>query len=273
MPELTTITPMRSRTAGQEVIAEFLRQQEFVPPRTPIARFLGRSPLGTESRPWYIGAEGEIAVGRELADLPAGWTVLHAVPIGTRGSDIDHIVIGPGGVFTVNTKHHLGKNIWVGRRAVMVNGRKVPYLRNAEYEATRVSTLITKRMPLGIDVQPLVVIVAPRQITIRQKPDRVTVLTSRQLRRWLEKRPSVLDEATVSALTALLDDPDVWGTGTPTRSDLGAEFHRLDAEVRTARTRRKLWAGAGVVGIGAALLGGLPLALQMYTEVVYSLMP
>ena len=54
-------------------------------------RLLGRSPLGTESRPWYIGAEGEIAVGRELDELPPGWTVLHAVPVGTRGSDIDHV--------------------------------------------------------------------------------------------------------------------------------------------------------------------------------------
>ena len=273
VPEITTLPPMRSRTAGQEVIAEFLRQQALVPPRTRFARLLGRSPLSTESRPWYIGAEGEIAVGRELADLPPGWTVLHAVPIGTKGSDIDHIVIGPGGVFTVNTKHHLGKNIWVGRRALMVNGRKVPYLRNAEYEATRVTKLITERMSSALEVRPLVVIVAPRQITIREKPDRVAVLNSRHLRRWLEKRPAALADADVSSLTAVLDDPEVWGAATVTRSDANAEFARLDAEVRSARTRRKLWAGAGIVGIGAVLLGGLPLALQLYAELVLSLMP
>ena len=29
-----------------------------------------------------------------------------------QGTDIDHLVIGPGGVFTINTKHHRDANIW-----------------------------------------------------------------------------------------------------------------------------------------------------------------
>jgi hypothetical protein len=33
------------------------------------------------------------------------WTVLHSVPVGTGSTDIDHIAIGPAGVFTLNTKY------------------------------------------------------------------------------------------------------------------------------------------------------------------------
>jgi hypothetical protein len=264
---------MRSRAPGQEVITEFLREQALVPERSPFARLLGRSPLSFTSRPWYIGAEGEIAVGRELAGLPTGWTVFHAVPIGTLGSDIDHLVVGPGGVFTLNTKHHLGKKIWVGRRAMMVNGRKVPYLRNADYEANRVHKLLSERMSLPPQVHPVLAIVAPKQITIREEPDRVTVLNSRALRSWLEKRPVVLPAAEVAAVTALLDDPEMWPAGSARREDLAPEFARVDSEVRSARSRRKLWAGAGIVGIGAAAMGGLPVALQLFSGVVLSLMP
>lgn len=41
---------------------------------------------------------------------------------GERGSDIDHVLIGPAGVFTVNVKHHPNSSIWVGGDTFMVNG-------------------------------------------------------------------------------------------------------------------------------------------------------
>ncbi|MBG6212216.1 hypothetical protein RCH23_000129 [Cryobacterium sp. CAN_C3] len=44
-----------------------------------------------------------------LSKLGPEWTVLHAVPVGSGSSDIDHVVIGPAGVFTINTKNHTGK--------------------------------------------------------------------------------------------------------------------------------------------------------------------
>lgn len=57
---------------------------------------------------WRRGAEGEEHVGQILEGLAAdGWHVLHDVSFG-RGN-IDHIAIGPGGVFTVETKSHAGK--------------------------------------------------------------------------------------------------------------------------------------------------------------------
>lgn len=264
---------MRTRIAGQEAIAELLREQASVPRRSAPARLFGRSPLSIVSRPWYIGAEGEIAVGRELTDLPSGWTVLHALPVGTRGSDIDHIVIGPGGVFTLNTKHHANKNIWVAGRTLMVNGRKVPYLRNAEHEASRVEKMMSERMPSVTSVQPLLILVAPKHVTIREEPERVVVLTSRQLRRWLEKQPVVLPEPQLSAVTALLDEPGFWSTPSRDRGDLSAGFAELDHEVRSARSRRRLWSGAGLVGIGAAAMGLLPLAVQLYSGLVLSVMP
>jgi hypothetical protein len=57
---------------------------------------------------WRRGAEGEEVVGRVLEGCSAdGWHVLHDVTFG-RGN-IDHIAIGPGGVFTVETKSHGGR--------------------------------------------------------------------------------------------------------------------------------------------------------------------
>lgn len=94
---------LRLRAPASSVIAELLRVQASVPARTGAQQFFGRSPLSVESRPWYLGAFGELEVARLLDQLGPGWFAIHAVPVGSAGSDVDHIVIGPGGVFTINS--------------------------------------------------------------------------------------------------------------------------------------------------------------------------
>ena len=125
------------------VISACLSAQAGVPRRSGLARAFGRSPLSTESRPWYLGALGELQVAERLAKLGPDWTVLHSVPIGDRGSDIDHVVLGPAGVFTFNTKFHEDARIWVGSTRLLVNGQKTDHLRNSRYEAQRVAKKLT----------------------------------------------------------------------------------------------------------------------------------
>ena len=83
--------------AAASVMAECLRVQADVLPRSAFGRFIGRSPLSDDSLPWYLGALGELDVAARLASLDEGWTVLHSVPVGTRGSDVDHVVVGAAG--------------------------------------------------------------------------------------------------------------------------------------------------------------------------------
>lgn len=51
------------------------------------------------------GAHGEELVARELALLPARFHVFHGVPNPAGRGDFDHVVVGPGGVALVETKH------------------------------------------------------------------------------------------------------------------------------------------------------------------------
>lgn len=53
------------------------------------------------------GAAGERKVGAILDRLGPDWHVLHGVWLG-RG-DIDHVLVGPGGTFTIETKANRGK--------------------------------------------------------------------------------------------------------------------------------------------------------------------
>lgn len=237
-------TALRHRVAAQSVIEALLRQQEGTPERTWLGRVVGDSPLRPESVAWYRGALGEIAVGRMLSVLPNDWAVFHALPIGKKGADIDHLVVGPGGVITINTKNHSGKNVWVGGQTLMVSGHKQPHIRNADHEAQRVTTLLRQRMPELPAVLPVVAILDPRQLTIKARPDETTVLSARYLSRWLQKRPTVLTAAQVTELTAIIQDSGTWPEPLlPPVENLMGKFLALDAAVRAANLRRRLLAG------------------------------
>jgi len=105
--------------------------------RSRVGSFLARAfDAKTQERAWRVGASGEKTVGVRLEKLTKrGWHVLHAVPVGERGSDIDHVVIGQGSVYTLNTKTHPGGSVWVGKHQVRVNGHRTDYLRNSRHEA------------------------------------------------------------------------------------------------------------------------------------------
>lgn len=82
--------------------------------RSGFRRFIDRVfDRRTEERAWRRGAQGEEEVARRLAELPEDqWTVLHDLPLGACGANLDHLVIGPGGVFALNAKHLTGR-VWV----------------------------------------------------------------------------------------------------------------------------------------------------------------
>ncbi|HET7510441.1 MAG TPA: nuclease-related domain-containing protein [Solirubrobacterales bacterium] len=89
----------RRRRAGQHA-REQARARSWL-------RFFGGSFKRSFST-WSQGAEGEEVVGQLLEELAtSGWYALHDVSFG-RGN-IDHVVVGPGGLFTIETKSHRGK--------------------------------------------------------------------------------------------------------------------------------------------------------------------
>lgn len=244
------------RVAGHAVMEKLLADRHGMPPRSIMGRVFGADPLTPDNYPWYKGALGEIAVGQILERLGPEWTVLHAVPVGVGTSDIDHVLIGPGGVFTLNTKNHTGQSVWVAGRTLMVSGKKQRHLYNASHEAARAAKLLTREVNAAVAVTGVVVVVAPKSMTVRERPSDVAVVTDRQLLRWLSDRPNVLTPRQKAAITAAAIRPGTWHRSPPAVVDpalLLYEFTRLRSLVDSARRRRAGWL--------LALLVGAPLVL------------
>ena len=72
---------------------------------------------------WRRGAAGERRTARALDPLERhGWAVLHDLAVPGSQANIDHLVIGPGGVFVIDSKQYRGRlqldpsgRLWHGR--------------------------------------------------------------------------------------------------------------------------------------------------------------
>lgn len=194
--------------AAASARARELRREH--PLMTTAADLLG---MRTEARAFAIGARGERTVGRKLDRWAArrGWHVLHAVPVGRRGTDIDHVVIAPFGVVTINTKV-TSTAVWVGEYGMTVGGIKVDHVRKSRSEAARARRLLSRALGADVPVQSAIVFVGARRFSmVRGGPADVAVLRSPQvLYRWLRRQPSVLPADRAEAIYQAARRPATW---------------------------------------------------------------
>ena len=184
---------LATNRAGAEAREQAVAARDAAPVRTFLERVVDKK---TAERSWRIGADGEEKVAVQLAKFARKdprWRFLHAIPVGDRGSDIDHLVIGPGGIFTVNAKHHPGAKIWVGGDTFMVNGNRQPYIRNSRHEAARAAKLLTAACGFPVHAEGVVVTVNADDLTVKKAPAGVHVVPRMQVARWLRRHSDILD--------------------------------------------------------------------------------
>ncbi|NUP36364.1 MAG: NERD domain-containing protein [Streptomyces sp.] len=144
-----------------------------------VSRLLRRP---TEWDSWRKGLVGERRVGSELNRLGRhGWRVLHSIPLANK-VDIDHLLIGPGGVFSINTKCHDKRVVWVGDDSVKVDhGKPSPYARKSRVEAQRVGRVLERYCDFPVPVEPVLVFVGVAELKVVATQLSVRVYQERQV--------------------------------------------------------------------------------------------
>ncbi len=169
--------------------------------------------LSSEAELWDRGADGEDVVQELLeAGLPAdqGWHVERNVIISRSGADIDHVIVGPAGVFTINTKHHPGKKVWVSPVQFRVDGHPKEYLRKSRREATRAEERLGAACGDSIHAQPVIVVVGVASLNVVEQPVGPRVETADNVVAWLRSLPAILGAEQVSIIAGVVSDPDTW---------------------------------------------------------------
>lgn len=215
LPSEPTWTDLALNRPGQAIRAEAESLVADMKAHSKVGTFLKRAlDINTDERAFRVGADGEEAVGARLERLTKhGWRVLHSIPVGSRGSDIDHLVIGKGGVYPVNTKRHPGGTVWVGQHQIRVNGQPTHYLRNSRYEVERVHKTLLAHLGVEVPVRAVLVFltgtVVP-QVTIKQMPDDVLVLDRMDLPGAFKKSPERLDPEIVEQVFQVARRSTTW---------------------------------------------------------------
>jgi hypothetical protein len=232
---LARIRALQSRRPGYAVAQKCLEVQGRAEAADPSLRTSRGVRLHPDAWSWYVGALGEIEVGARLDALGPEWLVRHAVPVGSGTKDIDHLVIGPAGVFSINTKRHLGKAVWVGDHVLRVDNQNKRHLDRARSDAAEASRRLASRVGFPVAASSVLAIVGARsfrdaRVGARSAP---YVLDAAGLVQWLLAAPAVLTTAQLGLLRLAAEEPDTWHVDSASADTLRImqRFDRLRAAV------------------------------------------
>jgi hypothetical protein len=127
-----------------------------------------------------------------------GWVVLHDLAVPGSRANRDHLVIGPGGVFVIDSKQYRGRlqldptgRLWHGRYPL------APILRAVSFEADQAAQVLTDP---GTAVVPIVAIHGAQDPWGKVVTDGVAVVSARRLPSMLRQLPAVLGSERVAVL-------------------------------------------------------------------------
>ena len=148
---------------------------------------------------WRRGAAGEQRTARLLSPLERqGWVVLHDLAVPDSRANLDHLVIGPGGVFVIDSKQYRGRlqfdgsgRLWHGRYPL------APSLQAVSFEADQAAQVLPDP---GVVVVPIVAVHGARVPWGRVVMQGVPIVPARRLPSMLRALPAVLGPERVTAL-------------------------------------------------------------------------
>jgi hypothetical protein len=155
--------------------------------------------VSPDTQAWRRGTAGERRTARLLAPLERrGWAVLHDLAIPGTQANIDHLVIGPGGVIVIDSKRYRGR-LRLDRHGMVWHGRQllVSALRKVLWAADQADEV------LGLAEVQVAAVVAVHGASVPWgvlQADGVTIVPARRLPNLLQALPPILGPERVAWL-------------------------------------------------------------------------
>lgn len=156
---------------------------------------------------WRIGAEGERRTARYLDGLAeAGFIVLHDRKVPGYGGNLDHVAIGPTGVWAIETKNVAGK-VEIDGDSLRIRGYRQDKMVDQVYrEATAVQVALGESLTrLGLTVTPVICLHRGELPWFNKTVRGVRLASGRQLVRLLRGGEARINADDVRALAAAAD--------------------------------------------------------------------
>ncbi len=211
------------------------------------------------------GADGEARTAKALSRLGRDWVVLHDLEWpGRRLANIDHVVVGPGGIFVIDSKNWAGKLSMEGDVLRQDGRSRERTVAAAADAALAVAELAPSYATL---IRPVLCFAQEDKLSGSMRD--VMVCSTSNVRRMLTSRPPVLDRAQVKEVARRLDqqlrsatEPRPGPTPMPAVTPLVAPvvLSRPAPDPRKPARRRSGRALASVLAVTAITLGAVAAA-------------
>lgn len=150
------------------------------------------------------------SLGARLERLvPTGWLALHDVPVGRQGGLLDHLLIGPGGVYAIRSYGHAGAAVHLSRTRLVIDGRPTHYLRDAQLEQARMGSLLSAAAGLAVEVRAVIVLDAVF-LAASARPDAALVTTRDDVPDVFRRVPPGLAATRVESIRAAAGRRATW---------------------------------------------------------------
>jgi hypothetical protein len=156
--------------------------------------------VSPETSAWRRGAAGERRTARLLRPLEQrGWVVLHDLAVPGSPANIDHLLIGPGGVVVIDSKQYRGR-LQLDPHGLLWHGRHLltPALRAVRWEADQADEVLGVA---DVDVASIVAVHGAGVPWAGVTVDGVTVAPTSRLLDLLRARLPILTAEQVGRLT------------------------------------------------------------------------
>jgi hypothetical protein len=148
---------------------------------------------------WRRGATGERRTARLLSQLERhGWAILHDLAVPGSRANIDHLVIGPAGVFVIDSKQYRGRlqldptgRLWHGRYPL------APAVRAVSLQADQAAQVLPDP---GVVVRPIIAIHGAKVPRGKVLIDGIPVVPAKRLPGMLGALPMLLGPERVANL-------------------------------------------------------------------------
>lgn len=128
----------------------------------------------------------------KLAHLDPRWGFLQAARPTPNGTEIDHWVVGPGGIYLLNAKFLPGSKLHISGDQFLVDGHERPYVDEIRGELNSKALKFSSSMHWDADPTGVIVPMHDRRLVVESFPQQVAILGESDLTNWLVNRPEQL---------------------------------------------------------------------------------
>ncbi|MBP2045184.1 nuclease-related domain-containing protein [Methanobacterium aggregans] len=162
-------------------------------------------------RNWMVGAKGERTVSKELQKLPESYYIFNDVtPPGNRGN-IDHVVVGPTGIFVIETKNYRtpyvvkGDDWYYRTRDGLKLADHAPG-KQVKRNSMKLREILIKTHSINSTVWINSIVALKGEVSIEGRLNGYKIMNYNELHQFIIRNGLILNKSTIEEISAIISE-------------------------------------------------------------------